>query len=77
MSDVHAWYKSQLLAKKWALRKVVTADENYQIYTRGDREIFRVGSGSNPGTYSILYLIVPTPCATAPLNPDTAFGNCV
>jgi hypothetical protein len=47
----------------------------YDLFTRGDREVFEVGSGVPPATYVTRLSIVPHPCATTP--PTAApFVNC-
>ncbi len=75
MDDIYSWYFSQLRAKGWTLQKTERVNGSYDLFTRGDREVFEVGSGVPPATYVTRLSIAPDPCATTPPT-AAAFVNC-
>ncbi len=73
--DVYRWYVRELKARGWTLREEVRVNGSFDLFTRGDRDLFQVGADIQPGTYQTTFAILPGPCAT---NPPTklAFANC-
>ena len=72
--QIYSWYLTELQARGWTLRQTERVNGSYDLFTRGDRELFQVGA-EKPGMYATRFAIVPAPCAT---NPPTqrAFVNC-
>jgi len=73
--QIYSWYLRELTAKGWTLRKTERANGSFDLFTRGDRDLFEVGLGASPGTYTTSFSIVPASCATTPPT-KLAFGNC-
>ncbi|TMF89683.1 MAG: hypothetical protein E6I07_04375 [Chloroflexi bacterium] len=75
VDDIYRWYRSELSARGWTLRKEVRVEGSYDLFSRGDRELFQISAGYPPGSLRTRLAIVPGPCAT---NPPTklAFANC-
>jgi len=73
--DIYSWYVHELSARGWTLRKAERVNGSFDLFTRGDRDLFEVSVSSPPGTYATTLGILPGPCAT---NPPTnlAFVNC-
>jgi len=75
MDDIYGWYVSQLQAKGWTLQKTERVDQSYDLFTRGDRDVFEVGADASPATYATRLSVVPDPCASTPPT-AAAFVNC-
>jgi len=75
IDQIYSWYSNELTAKGWTLRKSERVNGSFDLYTRGDRELFQVGAGTAPATYTTTFSIVPASCATTPPT-KLAFGNC-
>jgi len=73
--QIYSWYSSQLTAKGWTLRKSERVNGSFDLFTRGDRDLFEIGVGPEPGEYSTIFSVVPAPCATTPPT-KLAFANC-
>ena len=76
MSQVYAWYASQLKSRGWQLRKTETINGGYELFTRGTRDAFYVSPASGTATYEIRYIILPADCATQDPIPIDRIGNC-
>jgi hypothetical protein len=73
--QVYSWYSNQLTAKGWTLRKSERVNGSFDLFTRGDRDLFEVGFDAATGTYTTTFSVVPASCATTPPT-KIAFGNC-
>ncbi len=74
--EIYAWYSQQLGHRGWQVAEVVTVNGNYQLYTRGDRDVFQIGVVSGvETTYTLRLSVVPAPCATTPPT-SAAFAKC-
>jgi hypothetical protein len=76
ISEIYAWYKSELSSRGWTLRKTETINGGYELFTRGTRDVFQVSPGSGAATYSIEFSIIPASCATSDPIPIDRIGNC-
>jgi hypothetical protein len=75
IDQIYQWYVDQLTAKGWKLQEQKRVDGNYDLFTRGDRDILQVGIGNSLGTYIARFSMVPAACATTPPT-IRAFANC-
>ena len=75
MSDIYAWYRTQLAQRGWTLQMVESINGNYYLFGRGNQDVFQVGPSVPPVTYVIVMTVVPKPCATKPPT-SAAFANC-
>jgi hypothetical protein len=75
LDEIYGWYVSQLDAKGWTLQQKERVNGSYDLFTRGDREVFQVGAGAPPATYVTRLSVVPEPCASTPPT-VAAFVNC-
>jgi hypothetical protein len=73
--QIYSWYSHELAVKGWTLRKSERVNGSFDLFTRGDRDLFEVALGASPGTYTTTFSIVPASCATTPPT-KLAFGNC-
>ena len=73
--QIYSWYLTELQARGWTLRKTERVNGSYDLFTRGDRELFQVGADPASATYQTRFAIVPVPCATDPPT-RLAFANC-
>jgi hypothetical protein len=73
--QIYSWYSHELTAKGWTLRKSERVNGSFDLFTRGDRDLFAVALGASPGTYTTTLSIVPASCATTPPT-KLAFANC-
>ncbi len=72
---IYTWYVSQLTSKGWTLRQSERVNGSFDLFTRGDRDLFEVAVGGSTGEYSTVFSIIPASCATTPPT-KVAFANC-
>ena len=75
IDTIYSWYSTKLTSSGWRLSKTERVGGSYNLFTRGDSELFEIQLGNSTDRYITTLASVPAACATRPPT-KMAFVNC-